>query len=95
MTSKPPKLGQIFFVLSDPLRRQVLAAALGQPGATVTEICGKFQVSRFAVMRHLNVLEDNGFIRREIHGRERHVFPTGLRFEKEISAWAENLRRTK
>jgi DNA-binding transcriptional ArsR family regulator len=86
-------LGPIFFALSDPLRRRVMEEVAAKPHATVTEICGAFEISRFAVMRHLNVLEDSGLIRRETHGRERRVSLSELPFEEMISAWARGLRQ--
>jgi DNA-binding transcriptional ArsR family regulator len=85
-------LGSIFFVLSDPMRRRVLGAAIANNGATVTELCELFPVSRFAVMRHLNVLEDAGFIRREANGRERRVYSTDYMFEEAIVQWAKEMR---
>ena len=88
-------LGVIFFVLSDPMRRRVLEAAIINNGATVTALCGLFPVSRFAVMRHLNVLEEAGFIRRETSGRERRVYSTDYPFEEAIAQWAKNIRERK
>jgi DNA-binding transcriptional ArsR family regulator len=86
-------LGVILFALSDPLRRRVLEAVAGRPGATVTEICEAFDVSRFAIMRHLNVLEESGLITRTPMGRERRVRLSDLRFDETISLWADGLRR--
>lgn len=86
-------LGVILFALSDPLRRRVLEAVAKRPGATVTEICDAFEVSRFAIMRHLNILEDSGLIVRTAVGRERRVRMSGLRFEDAISRWANTLRK--
>lgn len=86
-------LATVFFALSDPLRRKVLEAVAARPGATVTQICEVFDVSRFAVMRHLNVLEEAGFISREAVGRERRVQLSDFRFEETIDAWARQLRK--
>ncbi len=85
-------LGSILFALSDPLRRRVLEAVAAKPDATVSEICAGFEVSRFAVMRHLNVLEDAGLIERQVMGRERRVKLSLLRFDEVVQAWAEKLR---
>ena len=89
----PDKLGPIFFALSDPLRRRVLEAVAARPGATVTEVCAGFEVSRFAIMRHLNVLEDAGLVSREAVGRERHVRLSEQRFEDALSSWVLGLRK--
>lgn len=93
MMSAPVTLGSTIFALADPLRRRVLEAVAAQSGATVTEICANFDASRFAVMRHLNVLEEAGLILREAVGRERRVRLSELRFEDVISEWARGLRK--
>ncbi len=85
-------LGALFFALSDPLRRRVLEEVARRPDATVSEICSMFPVSRFAVMRHLNVLEDAGMIQREAIGRERRVRLSDHRFEAGIAQWMNRLR---
>jgi predicted transcriptional regulator len=90
--SDDKQLRDVFFVLSDPLRRRILEACFSDAGATVTELCNLFPISRFAVMRHLNILEETGFIRRDAKGRERHVFPTELGFEDKIFNWAKAIR---
>lgn len=87
------RLDALFFALSDPLRRKVLEAVAQNPDATVTAICGHFPVSRFAVMRHLNVLEDAGLIERVVLGRERRVKLSDRRFEHEIALWTDMMRR--
>lgn len=91
--SETEQLGNLFFALSDPLRRRVLHAVSEAPDATVTEICNTFEVSRFAVMRHLNVLEDAGMIVRMASGRERRVRLADKEFESVISDWLKELRR--
>jgi DNA-binding transcriptional ArsR family regulator len=86
-------LGAVFFALSDPLRRRVLERVAAQPGATVTEICAGFEVSRFAVMRHLNVLEEAGIVVRKAVGRERHVRLSDRDWDKAVGDWLAGLRR--
>jgi DNA-binding transcriptional ArsR family regulator len=88
-----PSLGAIFFALSDPTRRRVLEVVAARRGATLSEICAAFAVSRFAIMRHLNLLEGAGFIQREALGRERRVYLSALQFETTIDNWARGLRK--
>jgi DNA-binding transcriptional ArsR family regulator len=83
----------MLFALSDPLRRRVLERVAARPGATVTEICEGFEVSRFAVMRHLNVLEEAGIVVREAVGRERHVRLAGDGWERVVGDWLAGLRK--
>jgi DNA-binding transcriptional ArsR family regulator len=87
------RLGAVFFALSDPLRRRVLERVAARPGATVTEICAGFEVSRFAVMRHLNVLEDAGIVVREAAGRERHVRLSDGDWARVVGDWLARVRK--
>ena len=59
----------------------------------VEQLSALAQGSRFAVMRHLNVLEEAGLISREAVGRERWVHLSDFRFEETIDAWARQLRK--
>lgn len=73
MTLPAIALHRRFFALADPTRLRILEL-LSQAGTlTVSEVCSHFAVSRFAVMKHLNVLEECGLITREAAGRERRV----------------------
>jgi DNA-binding transcriptional ArsR family regulator len=87
------RLGAVLFALSDPLRRRVLERVAARPGATVTEICEGFEVSRFAVMRHLNVLEEAGIVVREAVGRERHVRLAPGDWDGVVKVWLAGLRK--
>lgn len=88
-------LTALFFALSDPLRRRVLEAVSQSPDATVTDICNAFEVSRFSVMRHLNVLEESGLITRTASGRERRVRLSDEAFEDGLIDWLHKLRKGK
>lgn len=92
LVTRDDRLGPVMFALSDPMRRRVLEVVAANPEATVTEICAAFDVSRFAVMRHLNVLEDVGLITRRAEGRERRVRLSDFRFERLIVDWVSDLR---
>lgn len=61
------------------------------PGVTVGEVCDHFEISRFAVMNHLNVLEDAGLIRRETDGRQRRVFRTEADAASLLARWWSTL----
>lgn len=89
--SGPASLSGVFFALSDPTRRQIVERVAREPGLTVTAICDGFPVSRFAVMRHLNVLEEAGVLRREAEGRERHVYLGDTGFDRLAVDWLEGL----
>ena len=70
---------RIWRALSDPSRRRILDLLRAQP-STTGELCASFEVSRFAVMKHLKILERAGLSRVERRGRERfnHLNPTPI-----------------
>jgi len=70
---------RIWKALADPARRQILDLLRDAPRRT-GEICAQFSVSRFAVMKHLDVLEAAGLVivRRAGRVRWNHLNPTPL-----------------
>lgn len=60
----------IWTALADPKRRQILALLEEKP-RTTSELIQHFDVSRFAVMKHLKVLEQAGLIKSTRQGRTR------------------------
>jgi DNA-binding transcriptional ArsR family regulator len=62
------RLDQVFFALSDPIRRQILEQLDGQ-ALLVSEIAAAFEVSLQAVSRHIQVLVRAGLIQQERTGR--------------------------
>lgn len=87
------RLSRIFGALSDPLRRQVLEALIAAPGRTVNELCEQFPVSRFVIMRHLNVLEDAGLLERKRDGKEKHLHALSTGMDHTIRDWLETLEQ--
>jgi len=70
MTATPDRAGAVFGALSDPTRRQLLAAIAQQRSATATELAAELPISRQAVLKHLTSLADAGLLDRERSGRE-------------------------
>jgi DNA-binding transcriptional ArsR family regulator len=70
----------IWRALSDPSRRTLLEELRAGP-RTTSDLCRAFRTSRFAVMKHLDVLAEAGLVRVERRGRERwnHLQPSSLR----------------
>ena len=62
------RLDQVFFALSDPLRRQLLERLDGQ-ALLVSELAAPFVISLQAVSRHIQVLVRAGLIQQERSGR--------------------------
>jgi DNA-binding transcriptional ArsR family regulator len=59
----------VFGALADPTRRSLLSALAAHP-ATATELASSRPISRQAVVKHLNALEEAGLVSRERAGRE-------------------------
>ncbi len=61
-------LDQVFFALSDPVRRRILAR-LDEGPLLVSELAQPFAISLQAVSRHIQVLVKAGLVRQERTGR--------------------------
>src|ERR1700730_522022 len=66
---QPGHLDAIFAALSDPTRRAVLTRLSETPELSVTMLAKPFAMSLPAVLKHLDVLEVAGLIRRRKSGR--------------------------
>jgi DNA-binding transcriptional ArsR family regulator/uncharacterized protein YndB with AHSA1/START domain len=95
--------GLVWKALADPTRRAILDLLAGR-ARTTGELSGAFpEVSRFAVMKHLGVLETAGLVVVRRRGRERwnHLNGVPLREAYErwmrphADRWAESLLRLK
>ncbi len=93
----------VWKALSDPTRRSILDLLRDGPKQT-TEIADRFpDLSRFGVMKHLEVLRDAGLVRTRAEGRLRvnslNVAPIREIVERWISKydgfWANTLLRVK
>lgn len=61
-------LDQVFFALSDPVRRAILERLDREP-ALVSELAAPFDISLQAVSRHVRVLVQAGLVQQERTGR--------------------------
>ena len=61
-------LDRVFFALSDPVRRAMIAR-LSRGPATVNELAEPFPITKQAVSRHIQVLVRAGMVRQERTGR--------------------------
>jgi DNA-binding transcriptional ArsR family regulator len=62
------RLDQVFFALSDPVRRQILERLDGQ-ALLVSELATPFAISLQAVSRHIQVLVRAGLVQQQRSGR--------------------------
>lgn len=60
----------VFSALSDPTRRQVMRCLADGP-TTATKLASQIPVSRQAIAKHLNALEEAGLVASDLDGRAR------------------------
>jgi DNA-binding transcriptional ArsR family regulator/uncharacterized protein YndB with AHSA1/START domain len=72
--------------LADPTRRRVLDLLLDRPRIT-GEIASHFQMSRIAVMRHLQVLTKAGLVVSRKQGRERRYYLNAIPLQQIYQRW--------
>lgn len=70
----PESMDKVFQALASSVRRQILDIVQDRPGCNVSYVCRYFDVSRIAVMKHLNVLEKAGLLITEKQGRTRCLY---------------------
>lgn len=63
------RLDRLFSALGDPKRRAIVARLARDDALSVSELAAPFEIKLPAVMKHLDILEDVGLIRRAKQGR--------------------------
>ena len=84
-------LDAVFAALADPTRRAILSR-LAAGEASVNEIAAPFEMSQPAVSKHLKVLEQAGWIERDVDKQRR---PARLKAERMAAAvsWLEKFKQ--
>lgn len=67
-------MDNLFHALASAPRREILDIVRAAPGCSVVHVCKHFDVSRIAVMKHINVLEQANLIISEKEGRTRQLY---------------------
>ncbi len=70
MNAHDRRLGAVFSALADPTRRRLLGRLAEQPSATATELAAAEPVSRQAIVKHLQSLDEAGLVTPARTGRE-------------------------
>ena len=99
------RLDAVFVALASPVRRRILELLKRDGGCNVNHVCAAFdgEIGRFAVMKHIGVLERSGLLVSQRDGRDKRLWldPTPLqliheRWTTEFSAyWSAQLTRLK
>ena len=72
--------------MADPTRRAILDLLGGGP-ATTGSLCAEFEMSRFGVAKHIQILTDCGLLIEERRGRERWNHLNVIRFKQATQRW--------
>jgi len=86
-------MDEVFKALADPTRRSLLDELFRDDGQTLGSLEGRFEMSRFGVMKHLKQLEEAGLVVTRRRGREKLHFlnpiPIRLVHDRWVSKYAE------
>lgn len=86
-------MDDVFKALADPTRRELLDALYERDGQTLSELEGRFEMTRFGVMKHLKQLEGAGLVVTKRRGREKlhylNTVPIRLVHDRWVSKYAE------
>ncbi len=77
--------------LSDPTRRELLDLLRGGP-RTTGQLCEPFEVSRYAIMKHLSVLERAELIRVYRKGRQRFNELNAAPLKSAVDSWIQHYK---
>ena len=68
------ELDLVLSVLAHSGRRRMLDILTGTPGMSVKALASHFDISRIAVLKHVQLLEEAGLVISRKEGRTRHLF---------------------
>jgi DNA-binding transcriptional ArsR family regulator/uncharacterized protein YndB with AHSA1/START domain len=80
--------GHVWLALADPTRRRILDLLRERPRIT-GDIASNFDVSRIAVMRHLQVLATSGLVTSRKRGRERWHYLNAVPLQRMYERWVD------
>lgn len=87
MSSDLPHLDPVFRALADPSRRRILDLVKARPGTTVGELGERFAFSRFAVMKHLKILEEVGLLVHRRDGKSKRLYLNAVPLQTIHDRW--------
>lgn len=77
----------MFKALADPIRRDLLDRLFEKNGLTLIELCEPHDMSRQAIMKHLDVLEDANLVVSLKEGREKLHYLNPVPIQEIYSRW--------
>ncbi len=77
----------VFKALADRTRRTLLDRLHEHDGQTLTQLCGRMEMTRQAVTQHLQLLEDAGLVTTSWRGREKLHFLNAVPLQQIYERW--------
>jgi uncharacterized protein YndB with AHSA1/START domain len=77
----------VFKALADKQRRKILNIVKATPGKTLQEICTHFSFTRYAVMKHLRILEEANLVVRQRDGKYKRFYLNTIPFQMIYDRW--------
>jgi DNA-binding transcriptional ArsR family regulator len=84
------RLDRAFMALADPVRR-TMVAHLSRGPATVNELAEPFEITKQAISKHIQVLEQAGLVTRSRDAQRRPVHLDAAALET-LTAWIDSYR---
>lgn len=88
--SADDRLDRAFAALADPVRRRIIAR-LSRGPATVNELAEPFEITKQAVSKHIQVLEQAGLVTRTREAQRRPVHLNPVQLEA-LTSWIDRYR---
>jgi predicted transcriptional regulator len=86
------QLDTVFLALANSSRRQLMDLIAARPGCTLSQLLGKFDISRIGLMKHLQVLLDANLVIAEKQGRQRPLYLNAVPLQLIHQRWSEQYR---
>ncbi len=87
-------MDSVFQALAHSTRRKMLDILHAKPGIGVGQLAQEFDVSRIAIMNHLNVLEKANLITSEKDGRTRRLYLNVMPIQDIQDRWMDRYSAT-
>ncbi|HEV3157221.1 MAG TPA: metalloregulator ArsR/SmtB family transcription factor [Candidatus Baltobacteraceae bacterium] len=85
-------MDEVFKALADPSRRLLLDLLFERDGQSLRELCAHLDMTRFGVMKHLNLLEEAGLVVTRRNGREKLHFLNPMPIQALYDRWVSKYR---
>jgi DNA-binding transcriptional ArsR family regulator len=82
----------VFRALADPSRRHLLDRLFERDGRTLGELTEDLEMTRFGVMKHLQVLEDAGLVVTRKEGRRKLHYLNPVPIQQIHDRWIDKYR---